>query len=181
MKPIIHAPNAVLTTPAKLVVSFDARLQKLVAGMKQTIRAASQPKGVGLAAPQIKEPWRIFITHPKENDRIRVFINPEIIKRSPEETDGVPERDNKLEGCLSIPKVWGRVKRAVSVTVRFQNEKGSVKEERFTGFLATIIQHETDHINGILFTQRVLEQNGKLYQTARDAKGKEILEEISLS
>lgn len=181
MKPIVTTPNPVLTSAAKTVTAFDKRLTKLIADMKATLRAARNPKGVGLAAPQIGEPWRVFITRPTEKSDIRVFINPEIIKRSEGETDGVPERDNKLEGCLSIPNIWGRVKRAQTLTLRYQDESGITHEESFTGFLATIIQHETDHTNGILYAQRVLEQKGKFYQTARDESGKEILEEITLS
>jgi peptide deformylase len=122
----------------------------------------------------------VFVTRPREKDAIRVFINPEITIRSGDLTDGVPERNNKLEGCLSIPTVWGRVKRATTLTLRYQDEKGESREEAFTGFLATIIQHETDHLNGTLFTHRVLEQQGKFYQAGKDEDGKEILEEIEL-
>lgn len=180
MKPIVYVPHEVLTTPAKTVVGFDKKLASLVSDLKETLIATRNPKGVGLAAPQIGESWRVFITRPKEQDQIRVFINPEIIQTSPEQTDGIPQRDNKLEGCLSIPKIWGRVKRASALTLKYQDETGAIREEKFKGFLATIIQHETDHINGILYTHRVLEQKGKLYQAGRDDKGKEILEEITL-
>lgn len=148
--------------------------------MRQTLLLSSNPKGVGLAAPQIGVSYRVFITKPWEKSKIRVFINPEIIKQSVELTDGVPERDNKFEGCLSIPKIWGKVQRLSSLTLRFQDESGKTHEENFQGFLATIIQHETDHTNGILFPQRILEQKGKLYQSTRDADGKEILEEIGI-
>ncbi len=180
MKSIVNVPNVVLTTPAKTVVVFDKSLLKLVDEMKASLRATVKPKGVGLAAPQIGESWRVFITRPKETDPIRVFINPEITKRSENLTEGVPERDNKLEGCLSIPQIWGRVQRATHITLRYQDETGGIHEEAFTGFLATIIQHETDHTNGILYTHRVLEQKGKLYQTAKDENGKEVLEELHL-
>ncbi|EKD64680.1 MAG: Formylmethionine deformylase [uncultured bacterium] len=180
MKPIVHVPNAVLTTPSKTVTSFDKRLAQLISDMKKILLGASNPKGVGLAAPQIGENWRIFITKPWERSRIRVFINPEIIKSSIERTDGVPGRDNKFEGCLSILKIWGKVKRIATISLRYYDQKGQKHEEEFKGFLATIIQHETDHTNGILFTQRVLEQKGKLYQTDKDKEGKEILEEISI-
>ena len=95
-------------------------------------------------------------------------------------TDGVPERENKLEGCLSIPKIWGKVKRAKTLTLQYRDEKGTVHKEEFSGFIATIIQHETDHTNGILFTQRVLEQKEKLYETGKDEEGKEVLEEITI-
>ena len=180
MKAIIATPHPVLSTPARTVTSFDKRLTKLIRDMKAVIRAAIHPKGVGLAAPQTGEPWRIFITRPTEKSEIRVFINPEIVKHSSEQTDGVPERENKLEGCLSVPKIWGRVKRAKQLTLKYQDESGGIHTEKFSGFLATIIQHETDHTNGILFVQRVLEQKGKLYQTAKDEEGKEILEEIAI-
>ncbi len=181
MKPIVTTPNSVLSTPARTVTAFDKRLAKLIRDMKATLRAATHPKGVGLAAPQIGEPWRVFITRPTEKSEIRVFINPEIIATSDSVTDGVPERDNKLEGCLSIPKIWGKVKRVQSLTLRYQDETGATREEQFSGFLATIIQHETDHTNGVLYVQRVLEQKGKLYQTAHDENGKEILEEVTVT
>ncbi|MEK7129974.1 MAG: peptide deformylase [Patescibacteria group bacterium] len=180
MKPIIHVPNNVLTSPAKPVTQFDKRLHVLIKEMTAILKATRNPKGVGLAAPQVGVPYRIFVTRPREKDAIRVFINPEIIKRSTEQTEGVPERENKLEGCLSIPKIWGRVKRAATLTLRYQDEAGAVHEGSFSGFLATIIQHETDHTNGVLFTARVLEQQGKLYQATRDKDGKEVLMEIEL-
>jgi peptide deformylase len=181
MKSIVTTPNPVLSTPARSVISFDTRLAGLIRDMKAALRAATNPKGVGLAAPQIGQAWRIFVTRPTEKSQIRVFINPEIIKRSADQTDGVPERENKLEGCLSIPKIWGRVKRAQELTLKYHDESGASHEEQFSGFLATIIQHETDHTNGILFVQRVLEQKGKVYQSAKDDEGKEILEEVTIT
>ena len=180
-KAIVHVPDKVLTTPAKPVTSFDGRRTKLVGQMKTTLLSTRNPKGVGLAAVQIGEPWRVFITKPWDKSEIRVFVNPEIVSRSKKETDGVPERDNRFEGCLSIPKIWGVVHRARMVKLRFQDETGKTHEESFTGFLATIIQHETDHTNGILYTQRVLEQKEKLYQSTKDKDDKEVLEEIPLT
>lgn len=180
MKAIIRVPQPVLTIPAKPVAAFDKRLKRLVTDLKQTLLAATNPKGVGLAAPQIGEPYRVFVTKPKDDSRLRVFVNPEVIKRSPELTDGVPQRDNKLEGCLSIPKIWGKLARNQSLTLRYQDETGAVHKEKFGGFLATIIQHELDHLDGILFTRRVLEQKGKLYQPATDKAGKAVLAEIEL-
>ncbi len=190
MQPIVRVPNDVLTVQAKTVTLFDKRLRKLVGEMKKTLVATKNPKGVGLAAPQIGQSWRIFLTRPTEKTEIRVFINPVIIKRSEEKTDGVPERDpakrdlappdNKLEGCLSIAGIWGRVRRASKIRLKFCDETGAMHEEEYSGLLATIIQHETDHTNGILYTKRVVEQKGKLYQTAKDKEGKEILEEIHI-
>ena len=180
MKPIVLVPDAILTTPTSPVTAFDAHLKKLVDDCKKTLIATKNPKGVGLAAPQIGQLRRVFVTRPRENSPIRAFINPEIIDASPELTDGVPGRENKLEGCLSIPGIWGRVRRAARITLRYQDETGKRHEESFEGFLATIIQHETDHVNGILYSQRVLEQRSKLYKTTKDSEGREILEEISL-
>lgn len=181
MKPIVTVPNTVLSSPAKSIPVFDKKLKILIRNMSEALLATSNPKGVGLAAPQIGEGVRVFLTKPNDKIGIRVFINPEIITKSEETTDGVPERSNKLEGCLSIPNVWGKVKRTTKLTLRYQDETGALHEEEFSGFLATIIQHETDHVNGILFTQRVLEQKGKLYQTTTDDDGKEVLDEIKLT
>lgn len=180
MRQIVLVPHSVLTTSAKPVTEFDSDLKKLIEDMKRTLVATVNPKGVGLAATQIGVGLRIFLTRPTESSHIRVFINPEIVKQSDELTDGVPGRKSKLEGCLSIPNVWGNVKRSSSLTLRYQDETGQVRQEEFTGFLATIIQHETDHCNGILYTQRVLEQKEKLYQVAEDDDGKEVLEEIKI-
>jgi peptide deformylase len=180
MKSIVNVPNPVLTLPAKPITSFDKKFTKLVAEMKSTLIATTNPKGVGLAAPQIGEPYRVFVTRPHEKDKIRVFVNPEITNLSGDSTEGVPERENKLEGCLSIPRIWGKVARAKHLTLVYQDETGVRHEEVFKGFMATIIQHETDHINGILFTHRILEQKGVFYQSAKDEKGKDILEEVTL-
>lgn len=180
MQHIVKVPNTVLTTPAQRITVFDKKLVKIIDEMKTTLRATRKPKGVGLAAVQVGIPLRMFITRPKDDDPIRVFINPEIIQRSETLTEGVPDRNNKLEGCLSIDGIWGKVKRAATISLHYQDETGAVHEEAYSGFMATIIQHETDHTNGILFTQRVLEQKGKLYQTGNDEEGKEVLEEILL-
>ena len=67
MKPIVHVPHVVLTTPAKTVTAFDKRLVKLVSEMKATLIATKNPKGVGLAGPQVGESWRVFLTRPKES------------------------------------------------------------------------------------------------------------------
>lgn len=180
MSAIVRVPHAILATAAKPVTTFDRRLKRLVGALKETLAVTKNPKGVGLAAPQIGQPYRVFVTKPTESSMMRVFVNPAIVRESRELTDGVPERENKLEGCLSIPHVWGKVKRSQSVTLHYQDEQGANHTETYRGFLATIIQHEMDHLNGILFTQRVLEQKGTVYQHAKDGEGKDILEEIQI-
>lgn len=192
MKLIIHIPNTVLSSVAKEVHVFDKKLKNILSDMKEALIATKNPKGVGLAAPQIGLPLRIFITRPNEKTAIRIFINPTII--SVEKNDNppssppaggsgeasLPARDSKMEGCLSVPNLWGKVKRDTSLTLSFQDEKGIAHKEVFSGFLATIIQHETDHVNGILFVQRVLEQKGKLFEVVLDENGKEVMEEVTL-
>jgi peptide deformylase len=183
MKPIVHIPNTVLSTTAKKIEMFDKKLATLISDMKETLEATTNPKGVGLAAPQVGESLRLFLTKPTEKAAIRVFINPVIIQQANENTSNPDTRiasDSKLEGCLSIPDIWGHVHRNPTVTLQYLDETGKQHTETFTGFIATIIQHETDHINGILFTQRVLEQKGKLYEIAQDDDGKEVLEEIGI-
>ncbi len=178
MKPIVKIPNTVLSTPVQPVTSFDKKLKKIISDMKTTLLHAENPKGVGLAATQVGIPLAIFLTRPKEKDAIRVFINPNIISRD----DPKPNADktNQLEGCLSIPGVWGTVNRSPKLTISYQDEHGTKSEEQCSGFLATIIQHEIDHLQGVLFTQRVLEQKNKFYQTTTDEQGKEVLEEVTI-
>lgn len=181
MNMIVQLPDPILTTPAKKISSFDKKLRIKIIEMKKMLESAKNPRGVGLAGPQAGFPYRIFLTRPTEKSDIRVFINPEILTLSKETTGGLSQKEKKLEGCLSIPEIWGDVKRNQSLTLRYQDETGVIHEEEYSGFLATIIQHETDHINGILFTHRVIEQKGKFFQTAKDENGKETLEELKLT
>ena len=178
---IVITPNPVLITPSQPILKIDNKVLEIIAEMKTTLLDAQNPKGVGLAAPQIGKALRIFITKPTEKSPISVFINPQILEKSTEMTNGVPERENKLEGCLSIPGVWGVVHRHLSLKLKYQDESGKIHTQKFTGFMATIIQHETDHLDGRLFSSRVIEQKGKFYKNAKDEEGKEILEEYKLT
>lgn len=179
IKSLTFAPNDVLTTKAKKVTSFDKKLKSTVNNLVDTLKAADNPKGVGLAAPQIGLPLQIFAIMPNDTSPIRVFINPKIIKKSKTMTKKLPGKGERLEGCLSIPKVWGNVKRYSSITLSYQDVDGKKHTETFTDFEAVIIQHETDHVNGTLFTQRVLEQKSKLY-TIGVEDGEEVLEEMTI-
>ena len=185
---IVTIPNPVLTTPAKLVKKIDNKILVIIALMKKALVEAQNPKGVGLAALQIGETYRIFITKPTANFPIDVFLNPEIIWKSEELSEILRDGDNKsdlkkekkLEGCLSVPNVWGYLKRHSKVRLKFMDIKGNIQEKVYTGFMASIIQHEVDHLNGILFTQRVIEQQQKLYEIEEDGKGGEKLVEITI-
>lgn len=186
---IVSVPHPVLTTPAKNVGKIDRKILDIIAQMKKTLLEKTNPKGVGLAAPQIGIPLKIFITKSTEESGIEVFINPTIMEFSKEKSEIKRPRGNKtkgtvrekkLEGCLSIPNVWGYLKRSSKVILRYTDIKGIIREKGYSGFMATIIQHETDHLEGILFTRRVLEQKQKLYRIERDEKGEETLTEIEL-
>ncbi len=179
MKAIVYVPNPVLVAPTKFVTKLDHKTLDLISEMAKTLIQADKPKGVGLAAPQVGVDLRIFVVHEDESNPVQVFINPKIIAQS-RETSGIPGKEKRLEGCLSIPNVWGEVKRATWITLKYLDKKGKWREQKFTGFPAVIIQHELDHLDGILFTQRVLEQKGQLYKPGVDEDGKEILEPIDL-
>ena len=185
---IVRVPNQVLTTPAKKVGKIDKKVTDIIGKMKKNLLSAENPKGVGLAAPQIGESLQIFITRPTEKSPISVYLDPEVVWKSedtgaivrPEDGTKTLRKEKKLEGCLSIPNVWGYLKRPKSIRLRYLSATGTIKEEVFKDFVATIIQHETDHVNGIMFTQRVLEQKEKLYRIEEDENGKEELIEIEI-
>lgn len=182
---IVKVPKAVLNAPVQTVTAVDKKLLDFIEEMKKTLVATDNPRGVGLAAPQVGHSLRIFITKPWPRSPFTIFINPEIVWRSEEKTeDGVPQRKNKYEGCLSIPDIWGVVHRAKKIKVKSyqitMNRHLITKERLFSGFLATIIQHEIDHLNGILFTQRVLEQREKLFKLVKDEKGEDTFEPLEI-
>lgn len=129
------------------VVEFDDRLRVLAENMHETMQAAP---GVGLAAPQVGVPRRIFTFDSGEESGS--YANPEIVWRSEETQDGE-------EGCLSIPGVYFPVRRAMSVKVRAQNLDGDQVEHDAEGFLARIFQHEIDHLDGVLFVDRLDAEN----------------------
>lgn len=185
MAQIVSAPNPVLSKRASPYVfeKNDKFLPAILKEMEKALLSASDPKGVGLAAPQIGRGISIFITKPTEKSKISVFINPKIIeyeKSSSQESEVSSQKLKKLEGCLSLPSIWGVVKRAPSVTLSYYDHLGRKKTKKFTGFMSTIVQHEVDHLNGILFPKRVLEQKGALYKSSKNEKGEDEFEEISV-
>ena len=180
MKLIVTVPNKVLIEKAIDVINIDKEIKQIIDRMKTALINSTDPKGVGLAAPQIGKSVRIFLMRPEETDPIKVFINPKIVTQSKILVKGIPDEDAKLEGCLSIPHVWGNVKRHQSITLSFMNENDRPQEEKFSGFEAVIIQHEMDHLDGILFPRRVIEQKGRLYKPGVDDEGKEVLEPLEI-
>jgi peptide deformylase len=151
LRQIVTLPDPVLRRKARPVTRFNKELQTLIDDMIETMRAAP---GVGLAAPQLGLSERVIVveyTKDEENEdapkKLYVMINPEIKIASKETEEGV-------EGCLSVPGWQGEVVRALSVTVKGQTRRGQPMKVKAKGWLARIFQHEIDHINGVVFTDR---------------------------
>jgi peptide deformylase len=133
----------ILHEKAKKVTRFDAAIERLVRDMWDTMYDAP---GVGLAAPQIGIPLRVLVA--EYEDESAVLINPEIVKSDGEEIG--------TEGCLSIPGYVGdNIRRFAKVTVKARNEKGTAIKVTAEGWFARVLQHEIDHLNGILYTDRL--------------------------
>lgn len=182
MSKIISAPNQVLSEIANPYEfkKNDTFLKKFLIEMEEALLSATDPKGVGLAAPQIGKSLAIFIAKPTDKSKISVYINPRIIESNAPVANQTKTKIKRLEGCLSLPDIWGEVKRSNTVTLFYQTESGKEITKKFTGFMATIVQHEVDHLNGILFPKRVLEQKGKLYKSYKNDKGQDEFEELSI-
>ncbi len=166
IRKILQVKEKSLREVSKAVHKVDKKILELIEDMEDTLAAQKDPEGVGLAAPQIGKNIRLFLMSFEGNDK--VIINPEIIKL--EETPIIKQKSKKrqkseklLEGCLSLPHYYGPLKRAKKLTLKYMDETGKSVTEEFSGFLAQIVQHEIDHLNGVLFIDRILEQNAPLY------------------
>jgi peptide deformylase len=179
---IVQAPLQVLSQKAKPVTKIDSTIKKLISDMELTLNNARDPEGVGLAAPQVGKSLRLFIVKQTPSSPFMTFINPEIEstfdKEKQESKKDKKDKGVQLEGCLSLKDIWGVVKRADGVVVSYTDENGTKHKKTFEGFIATIIQHEVDHLNGKLFTVRVIEQGNPLYRSSENAKGETEFEEI---
>ncbi len=154
LRKIVTLPEPVLRRKAHAVTKFDKNLQTLIDDMVETMREAP---GVGLAAPQIGLSERLIVVEyfEKEEDeeqedapkKVWAVLNPEIVKASEEKLLGV-------EGCLSIPNLVGEVERHAAIQVKGLNRHGKPMKIKAEGWLARILQHEIDHLNGVMFTDR---------------------------
>ncbi len=149
--------------------------------MKQILVSQKDPEGVGLAANQIGLPYSLFITRLPAGRQGTVFINPEIIEHSDEPQSDENDKKSPLEGCLSLPNYYGVVKRWEWVQLKYYNEQLAMCNKRFEYFPAIVIQHEMDHLNGKIFVERILEQNGRLYKnTGKNNKNQDLWEEVEI-
>ena len=144
MLSIIKLGDPVLKKHSVVVPDINDEIHTLIAGMFETMEKG---KGVGLAAVQVGELIRLFVTK-VPGDMARVFINPDILETSIDQV-------SLEEGCLSIPGLYTDVERPKSVRLQAWNEKGRPFTLSAEDYLARVIQHELDHLNGILFIDRV--------------------------
>ncbi|WP_110929701.1 peptide deformylase [Bacillus massiliglaciei] len=142
--PIVMYPEKILKQKCDKVTVFDKNLAKLLNSMHDTMVEAD---GVGLAAPQVGVKKQIAVVEVDEEQGIIELINPEILEISGEQTG--------VEGCLSFPGIYGEVSRPYRVKVRAQDRRGIYYELEAEDFFARAIQHEIDHLQGILFTSKI--------------------------
>jgi peptide deformylase len=148
IRPLIFLPEPMLKAPSRKLERVDAQLRRLADDMLETMYEAP---GIGLAAVQIGEPVRMLVidlAKEPEPKAPQFYINPEIIWSS-------DERSIYEEGCLSIPDYYADVERPASVRVRHLDLHGKAHEITAEGLLATCLQHEIDHLNGVLFIDHI--------------------------
>jgi peptide deformylase len=143
--PILRFPDERLRTIAKPVTSFDAALRQLVADMAETMYEAP---GIGLAATQVNVHQRVIVIDVSEDQKgLQAFINPVI--------ESVSGMQTYEEGCLSVPGIYDKVERPSGVRVRYQDLDGKERVQEADDLLAICIQHEIDHLNGVVFVDHL--------------------------
>lgn len=169
---IVKAPDPKLRVQTKPVKKINSHLHQTLKEMVKLTKTFNDPEGVGLASTQVGLNESFFVA--KNNTKFMSVINPKIISSG--------KRTKKyFEGCLSTPNIWGEVKRFTNIKVSYQDTDGKNITVTLKGILAWIFQHEMDHLNGILFQDRVLEQKGKFYKfTGKDKTGTDTFEEITI-
>lgn len=172
MLQLVIAPNPKLRIQTKQVKKINSALLQTLKEMIKLTKTFNDPEGVGLASTQVGLGEAFFVA--KNGEKFLSVVNPKLISRS--------KRTKKFfEGCLSIPNMWGEVSRSLTVKVTYGDIEGNTIVKTLTGLMAHIFQHEIDHLNGILFPERVLQQKGKFYKfTGKDKTGADTFEEVTL-
>lgn len=165
-QPILSVPDEILRKKSLAVDKITPEIQKMVEELKETMVAAHDPEGVGLSLPQIGYNVRGFVTY--LDKKLKIYLNPEILDMSEEKTlGGTPERPT-LEGCLSIPWLYGPVWRPKKIKIQALDEHGVEFTKTLSSFPARLAMHEYDHLEGILFTDYTLKENLPLYLLDRE-------------
>lgn len=170
---VVTAPDPKLRTQTKQVKKIKATLLQTLKEMVKLTLTFKDPEGVGLASTQVGLGERFFVGKIGSNG-FQAFINPQIMAAS---------KRNKtyFEGCLSIPDYYGQVKRALSIKVSYLDTEGKLHQRSLKGVDAWIFQHEVDHLDGVLFPDRVLQQKGRFFKyTGKDKRGSDMYEEVTI-
>jgi len=159
LRKIIEYPEPLLRLKAKKVETFDEELKLLVTDMAETMWDAP---GIGLAAPQVAQSVRVIVvdvSEPGEEKKHMALVNPEIVEHEGKQIDE--------EGCLSVPELTAQVERFKKVTVRYQEEDGTEKQLVTEDRFAVVLQHEIDHLDGVLFIDHLSPLKRNLYKKKR--------------
>lgn len=185
---ISTTPNPILRNISQPIKEIDQKTRHIIRDVEETLTGGDHPRGVGLSAVQIGKPIRMFCIYlPQSGDPddekskliLSTFLNPEIIKVSKDKTlyklsngshqpPATSPQKPVLEGCLSIPGIWGPVWRQEWITLKWQMVNGKWQMVKFAEFPARVIQHELDHLNGILFTDHSLRDKLPIYESRND-------------
>jgi peptide deformylase len=149
--------DLVLRQKARRVTAIDSSIQRLIDDMLETMQQAN---GVGLAAPQIGVPLRVVVIQLPDEEPV-ALVNPEIVKRSGER--------EVVEGCLSVPGYAGDIKRSLSVTAKGRDRQGKPVRIKASGLMAQALEHELDHLNGVLFIDHI-ESSAKLHRVEAETQ-----------
>ena len=169
---VVKAPDPRLRVKTKPVKKINPALLGTLKEMVKLTKTFKDPEGVGLAATQVGLEERFFVA--KNGTKFISVVNPKILSMG-------KRTKTYFEGCLSTPNIWGEVKRHTQIKVSYQDQTGKAVTTPLKGVLAWIFQHEIDHLDSILFQDRVLEQKGKFYKyTGKDKTGTDTFDEITL-
>ena len=158
MLKIVTYPQTILRRSAKEITDFKAELKTLATEMAKIMY---EDDGIGLAAPQVSISQRLVVIGQKDGKSWQAYVNPEITFFS-------KDKSVNEEGCLSLPKIYGLVKRPKKIHLKYQDLDGIWHKEKIKDFSAIVLQHEIDHLNGILFIDRA----------EKITHGQEILDEL---
>lgn len=164
IKKILEAKNPILRATSVPIGKIDKKVTALVTDLIDTLSVQKEPEGVGLAAPQIGKNLRIFAMVLGKG--IEVVINPKVLGVTKKKKTHKAKRGGKsvLEGCLSIPQYYGPLVRNPEIKIEYMKPTGELITRSFKGFDAQVVQHEIDHLDGILFIDRLLEEKMPLFK-----------------
>ncbi|OQX95789.1 peptide deformylase [candidate division KSB1 bacterium 4572_119] len=168
---VIKYGNPILRLKAKKVEVHDDNIKQLI---KNMVEVMGEEEGIGLAAPQVAESIALLVIDHSlidEEGEPTAYLNPEILT-----AEGESEME---EGCLSIPDIREEVKRPETITVKYQNVEGQLFEKQVDGLLARVLQHEIDHLNGVLFVDRISSMKKQLLKKKLKSIAAEEKEQMS--